>query len=254
MMNEELTPVAKTQPSYFQDSFAHKELLDGIEVPPGAVLFTADATAMYTNIKTEPALEEMAAYLCASKKEFSYPYEALIEALQIVFRNNYFKFGDTYHQQISGTAMGTPPAPPWATCTFGNYERMLIPKWELIIPFYCRFIDDMIGLWICNQNPIRNTEHFEQYKQDLNGWNGLNWQCSTLSTSVNFMDLTITIVDGKLHSTIFEKEQNLYLYIPPHSSHPKGVLTGLIFGQVLRIRRLCSTSTDADNKICEFYE
>jgi hypothetical protein len=97
-VNEELTPVAKAQASFFQDTFALKELLDGIAVPPGALLFTADATAMCTHIKTEPALEEMAAYLSANKKEFSYPCEALIEALQIVFRNNYFKFGDTYHK------------------------------------------------------------------------------------------------------------------------------------------------------------
>jgi hypothetical protein len=68
------------------------------------------------------------------------------------------------------------------------------------------------------------------------------------------MDLTITIVDGRLHTTIYEKEQNLYLHIPPHSSHPKGVLTGLIFGQVLLIQHLCSASTDTDNKICEFYK
>ena len=46
---------------------------------------------------------------------------------------------------------------------------------------------------------------------------------------------------------------NLYLYLPPHSSHPQGVFTGLIFGQVLRIRRLCTHKQDADEKILEFF-
>jgi hypothetical protein len=209
---------------------------------------------MYTNNKTEPALAEVEAYLRKHKKDFSYPCEALIEALKIVFRNNYFKFGDTYNKQISGTAMGTPPAPPWATCTYGNYERTLIPRWKSRVPFYRRFIDDVLGMWLCHHNADENDVLFEQYKSDLNGWNGLKWKCSTLSTSVKFMDLTISIFDGRIHTTIYEKEQNLYLYIPPHSSHPKGVLTGLIFGQVLRLRRLCSDHMDADNKIREFYK
>ncbi|KAL7502226.1 hypothetical protein ACHAXN_000240, partial [Cyclotella atomus] len=253
-VNEQLTPVAQAQLSYFKDSFALKDLLDGIKVPPNTLLFTADATSMYTNIKTEPALTEMAAYLREHKSKFSYPCEALIEALQLVFRNNYFKFGDIYNKQVSGTAMGTPPAPPWATCTYGNHESRIIPIWADRVPFYRRFIDDVIGLWHQHQDTKQNDKLWDKYVRDLNGWNGLEWVCKKPSTSINFMDLTITIKNGRLHCTIYEKEQNLYLYIPPHSSHPKGVLTGLIFGQVLRLRRLCTLSTDADVKIHQFYE
>ena len=68
------------------------------------------------------------------------------------------------------------------------------------------------------------------------------------------MDLTITIEDGKLTTTLFEKEQNLHLFLPPTSSHPKGCGTGLVFGHVLRARRLCSRQADADVKIGEFLE
>jgi hypothetical protein len=50
------SPVQRAQQSYFQDSFELKKLLDGLELPPDARLFTVDATSVYTNIKTEPAL------------------------------------------------------------------------------------------------------------------------------------------------------------------------------------------------------
>ncbi|KAL3792100.1 hypothetical protein ACHAWO_010041 [Cyclotella atomus] len=253
-VNEQLTPVAQAQLSYFKDSFALKDLLDGIEVPPGTLLFTADATSMYTNIKTEPALTEMAAYLRENKSKFSYPCDALIEALQLDFCNNYFKLGDLYNKQISGTAMGTPPAPPWATCTYGNHESRIIPIWSHRVPLYRRFIDDVIGLWRQHQDTKQNNELWGKYVHDLNGWNGLEWVCNKPSTSITFMDLTITIKNGRLHCMVYQKEQNLYLYIPPHSFHPKGVLTGLIFGQVLRLRCLCTLSTDADVKIHQFYE
>ena len=68
------------------------------------------------------------------------------------------------------------------------------------------------------------------------------------------MDLTISIESNRLTTTLFDKEQNLHLYLPPHSSHPRGVGTGLVFGQILRVRRLCSRKTDADLQISEFLE
>jgi hypothetical protein len=93
-INEILTPVQRAQSSYFQDSFVLKDMLEEIELPPNALLFTADATAMYTNIKTDPAIEELSSYLRANKSQFHYPCEALIEAINLVFRNNYFKLGN----------------------------------------------------------------------------------------------------------------------------------------------------------------
>ena len=46
---------------------------------------------------------------------------------------------------------------------------------------------------------------------------------------------------------------SLFLYIPPHSAHPPGVLTGHIFGEVLRINRLCLDSDDITQRIRIFF-
>ena len=45
----------------------------------------------------------------------------------------------------------------------------------------------------------------------------------------------------------------LYLYIPPNSSHAPGILTGLVYGQVLRIYQLCSLSKDINKELTAFY-
>ncbi|KAL7483535.1 hypothetical protein ACHAW6_012214 [Cyclotella cf. meneghiniana] len=80
-------------------------------------------------------------------------------------------------------------------------------------------------------------------------WHGLQWTFQDLSTSVNFMDLTISIVHGHLITTLYKKPQNLYLYLLPHLSHPRGIETGLIYGQVHCICRLCSNKDDLDTCI-----
>jgi hypothetical protein len=82
-VNEMLAPVQKAQDSYFQDSFELKTMLDEMELPPNALLFTSDATSMYTNIRTEPALEKISEYLRENSHQFKHipNIEALIEAL-----------------------------------------------------------------------------------------------------------------------------------------------------------------------------
>eukprot|EP00956_Cyclotella_meneghiniana_P008990 scaffold12311_cov50-Cyclotella_meneghiniana.AAC.1 len=91
---------------------------------------------------------EVTEYIRSNEHRFKHcNIDALVEALPLVFRSNYFKFGDLYCQQKSGTAMGTPPAPPWATITFAIHEDKILQKWSELLPFYLRFIDDGIGVW-----------------------------------------------------------------------------------------------------------
>eukprot|EP00956_Cyclotella_meneghiniana_P041385 scaffold225046_cov56-Cyclotella_meneghiniana.AAC.2 len=254
-VSEMLIPIQKAQPSYFQDSFALKLLLDALELPHNAQLFTADATSMYTVIKTEPALASIKKYIDEEVTSMSDERkEALHAAMALVFKNNVFKFGDAFIRQCSGTAMGTPPAPPYATIFYTIHEKVLLSKWSTRVMFYKRFIDDVIGVWLAYEDPVINKQLWEEFEADMNKWHDLEWTCETPSHSVNFMDLTITIVDNHIETKLYEKDMNLYLYLPPHSSHPRGVFTGLVFGQILRTRRLCTHSADADSSINDFWE
>ena len=46
---------------------------------------------------------------------------------------------------------------------------------------------------------------------------------------------------------------NIFLYIPPHSAHPPGVLTGLVSSNILQIQLLYSEQDDIDRHMKEFY-
>jgi len=45
----------------------------------------------------------------------------------------------------------------------------------------------------------------------------------------------------------------LHLNIPLHSCHPPGVLSGLVFGNVLRIYRIFSNKDDINTQLCLFF-
>jgi len=256
-VNEQLQPVAQAQPSFIQNSAALLKELHSLQLPPDrdAYLLTADATAMYPNIDTNAALEVIPEYLEAHENEFEYNAEALIAALHIVFRNNLFKCGNLYISQKSGTAMGKRPAPPWATIYFAIHENKFVPMFESVLFFYRRYIDDVFAIWLAHPDPAENARLWQEFKSVLNDFHGLKWKIEPLSKSgVAFMDMSLSIVNGKIHSTLYEKPMALHLYIPPSSAHPPGVLAGLVMGNVLRIFQICSVHEDREQRLNQFLE
>jgi hypothetical protein len=149
--------------------------------------------------------------------------------------------------------MGISPAPPWETIFFALHKRTIIPQWENNLLFYRRFIDDIFGIWIMEDCPIRNKELWTTFQTQMQQWHGLSWEFSSLSRSCNFMDLTISIDNKKISTTFYKKPQNLYLYIPPSSTHPKGLLCGLITGSILQFYRLCTNPAETHLKTQQLY-
>ena len=50
--------------------------------------------------------------------------------------------------------------------------------------------------------------------------------------------MTISITNnGKIKTKTYQKEMNLYLYIPPLSAHPSGMIKGLVYSAIRRYKR-----------------
>ena len=82
---------------------------------------------------------------------------------------------------------------------------------------------------------------------------GLEWIFKEGSEKVNYMDMTISIRKDQIVTSLYEKSMNIYLYIPPYSAHPPGVLTGLVSGNILWIHSLCSDQEDINLRMKQFY-
>ena len=81
----------------------------------------------------------------------------------------------------------------------------------------------------------------------MNTFPGLTWEFEDPSDEVNFMDLTITIQNGHISTSLFEKPLDLHLYIPPHSANPPGLLPGIVHSTLFRIFTLCPKTREKCN-------
>ena len=197
---------------------------------------------MYTNICTNHALSVMGPFF--RRHPECHNAEAIIKGLTLLMRNNIFCFGDTYWKQLSGTAMGAPPACDYAMIYFGIHELALQTLIEKHTAFYARYIDDGLGIWVHNPDGPTDTVDWVNFQQQINNFGNLTWDFSTRSQSTPFLDLTITFDGLQIYTTLYEKPMNLYQFIPPNSAHSRAVLRGFIIGLVVRIFRLTTRHAD----------
>ena len=100
--------------------------------------------------------------------------------------------------------------------------------------YFIRYIDDILGIWTGNL-----TTDWKAFSEDVNQFGILKWDITDVipSLSVNFLDMTLSIENGKFISRTFQKKMNLHLYIPSSSEHPAGCIKGTIFGLIFRYFR-----------------
>jgi hypothetical protein len=246
-LDQQLKPIVQLLPSYIASSFDLKKRLGRLTYEPSKIsLFTSDAVSMYTNIDTDHALAVIATFLRTSPRCAGVPHAAIIHGLEILMRNNIFQFGDTFWHQKQGTAMGTPPAPPYATLYFAIHELNFVPRHDSSLLDYSRYIDDVLGVWFHHPDPETDRQNFLALQDSMNGFGKLKWEFTPLGKTVHFMDLVLRVTPRGIETSIYEKPLNLYLYIPPHSAHAPGILTGLVFGMMERI--FCLTTHWRDQK------
>lgn len=223
------------------------EVID-LELSPNSSIDTLDAVSMYSNIETDHGLQIMERWIDLYIADFKLPLlarkEALLSGLRLVMRWNIMKFGDSYFQQRVGTAMGTSCAVQFANLYFAWHEREVIfPTFMTIlnrIKFYRRFIDDVFLIW---EGPC--DADWNHLDHAFNAYGILKWEVhEKTSRSVDFLDLTLNIKGNRIVTKTYQKPQNPYLYLPPHSAHAPGIMKGVIYGQIRTYYRQNSKFSD----------
>ena len=136
--------------------------------------------------------------------------------------------------------MGTNVAPILANIYMARLEQILKEKCKMDpkLKWPClfkRFIDDGFGImegnksdfeyWVSEFNLLRETITIDKFK----------W-----GNEVDFMDLNIFKGDdcfmfGKLDISVFQKEENKYMYILSKSGHQKTYYSQVHFGRITKV-------------------
>ncbi|CAF4250333.1 unnamed protein product, partial [Rotaria magnacalcarata] len=165
------------------------------------------------------------------------PPEFIKFALFTILQNNIISFHGSYYKPIKGIQMG-------ASCsvTIGLADlymhihienRLLLHHWNIF--FYCRFIDDILLVLHRNVNIQSLMNHFTYLTN-------LPFTSTPISKTINFLDFTITIINGKFVSYIYKKPSSQTQYLHFESHNPLMQKKNIFCNQLNKIIRYCSDS------------
>ena len=133
-LDHHLKPVMQSGWSYIKDSGDFLKKIKNVgNIPENAILVTADVVGLYPNIPHNAGLKVLSNMLEAREHK-AVSTEDLVKMARFVLENNYFEFNGDVKKQISGTAIGTKFAPPYACIFMDDLET------NLTIPVTATFV------------------------------------------------------------------------------------------------------------------
>lgn len=223
--------------SIIRDSKQFVRQGERLKVPSNAILFTMDASSLYTNIHIDLLRSATKQFIEKIPGSQENPARAIDAMIDFICSNNYFEYFNHIFHQTDGIAMGTNCAVHLANiyCLELFDYRF---KTNKNILFFRRFIDDIFGIWLGSHDDLLS------FVNEANTWvPNLTWNLLT-GEELPFLDLKISLSGDRLIFKTHQKSMNTYTYLPPFSCHPKATFRGFIKGELIRYLRTNSRQSD----------
>ena len=175
----------------------------------------------------------------------------VIEAICFVLNNNTGYFNGEIYRQVSGTATGIKPAPPYADLAIGYLEIQLFYKIraklgkKVALYFwtnYRRYLDDGIVFWdkrLCD---------FSEIFVLLNSMHpSIKFTMERSDSELKYLDVLVYKTPTGFKTMVKSKDTDSGTYLPFTSSHPRHCKENIPFNMAKRVRSL----TDDDDKAWE---
>ena len=236
----------KNLDSYIEDTPDLLRLFEEINekenLPSNAKPFSIDIKSFYTNILLRDGIEAFEEAL-ENRDNKEIPTEYLIKLLKLVMEGNIFKFNNEFWTQLIGTSMGTRVAPTYAYIFMGKLKKLMLSHCPADLkPFlhtWKRYIDDILVIWTGTEqqfkeffnflNSFHQTMKFDEPQHDIE------------NNSCEFLDLKISVENGKICTDLFRKDTAKPRALLPSSAHPGHVTHNIVYSMAFRLLRICSS-------------
>ncbi len=243
-----LKPIVPTISSYVKDDW---DFLGKIpkQFDNQTSLYSYDVVSLYTSIPHNLGIEAIK-FWTDKRKDLIPPrfsQRFILDSVKFILQNNNFLFDNVLYQQVSGTAMGTKFAPPYACLTIGFLEEtVLYPKilknyfndqiCSYIKESYIRYMDDCFIALPQDIDPVLFLNALNNLHESIRFTMDKGTIKSSNIETLNFLDIEIILKEGKFISTdIYYKSTNPHDYLNYNSAHPKHVKDTIPFNLAKRI-------------------
>ena len=109
--------------------------------------------------------------------------------------------------------------------------------------YFGQYCDDYLALWT---GLLEKHELFLMFLNSIDS--NLQFTIEVGGNELSFLDLKLTLKVNKIHTTVYSKLTDSHLYLQAYSCHHLPSIFGIQKGVALRLRRICSTDEEFNNK------
>ena len=171
------------------------------------MLVTADVVGLCPRMPHETGLKALREVL-DQREQRNVPTSKLTRMADFVLKNSYFEFNGQIKQQISGSAIGTKFAPPYACLFMDKIETAFLETQELPPLVQFRYIDDIFFI----------QTHGEQEHQTfcvvlMSSILTSNLLMNQAKESIAFLDLKVSVKNRKIVTDLYVKSTDRHHYL-----------------------------------------
>ncbi|KAG4073725.1 hypothetical protein HA402_000949 [Bradysia odoriphaga] len=146
LLSKTFSQIIHTLTFMIKDSWQFSQVIRNTKVPRGYKMFSLDATSLYTNIPKELCIHAIKKRWHLLQEHTFLSKEQFMDAVKLIIDESYFRYGDSFYLQMAGVAMGNSISGFLADLVMEDLELHILNKLPYIIPFYRRFVDDILML------------------------------------------------------------------------------------------------------------